>query len=150
MSKPEEAKAQFLEGANCAQAVVHVFAETCGIDTELGLRMASGFGAGMGRMREVCGAVSGMFLVANLKYGYADIHNKELKDAHYQRIQTLGERFKAEAGSIICGELLKLPKKQPESPISESRTATYYTRRPCAEMVALATRIMETYLEENP
>ncbi len=152
MSKAEDAKKMFLDGANCAQAVLATFANECEISPELAMKMASGFGAGMGRMREVCGAVSGMFLVANLKYGYHDIfadNHKSCKDATYDMIQDLGERFKKEAGSIICRELLQLPKAQKDSPVSEERSTQYYTRRPCAEMVRIAAEITAQFLAEK-
>lgn len=149
MSKAEEAEALFKAGANCAQAVVGVFCGECGLDRETALKLASGFGAGMGRMREVCGAVSAMFIVASLKYGNSDLSDKRAKDAHYALIQQLGERFRAETGSIICRELLGLASKQPDQPVSEARTEAYYRKRPCSEMVALAARILEEFLNRR-
>ena len=86
-----------------------------------------------------------MFIVANLKYGNSDLSDKRAKDAHYALIQQLGERFRAETGSIICRELLGLASKQPDSPVSEARTEAYYRKRPCSEMVALAARILEEF-----
>ena len=88
MSKAEEAEALFKSGANCAQAVLGAFCGECGLDRETALKLASGFGAGMGRMREVCGAVSAMFIVANLKYGNSDLSDKRAKDAHYAARRT--------------------------------------------------------------
>lgn len=149
MTKSEEAAALFRSGANCAQAVLGAFHQECGLDRESAFRLASGFGAGMGRMREVCGAVSAMVLVANLKFGNPDPADKQAKDAHYARIQTLCERFRVETGSIICRELLGLTEKRPDSPVSEARTAEYYRKRPCVEMVALAARILEEFLRES-
>lgn len=149
MTKPEEAKALFRAGANCAQAVLGAFHRECGLEMESALKLASGFGAGMGRMREVCGAVSAMILAANLKYGVSDLSDKAAKDAHYARIQSLCGRFQAETGSIVCRELLGLSGKSPDSPVSEARTAEYYRKRPCAEMVALAAGILEEFLKEQ-
>jgi len=143
MTKSEQARALFQEGANCAQAVAVCFAEECGKSREEMARLASGFGAGMGRMREVCGAVSGMVLVADLLWGPEDLADKAGKDAQYTRIQTLAERFKAEAGSIVCRELLGLTTKEAPTPISEPRTEAYYKKRPCVEMVVLAAEILE-------
>ena len=82
-NKSELAKEYFLSGANCAQAVLCAFAGECGLSEESAMRMASGFGGGMGRMREVCGAVSGMILVANILRGNSDVKDKAAKDKHY-------------------------------------------------------------------
>lgn len=149
MDKQEEAKKLFHSGANCAQAVVGAFHKECGLDCETALRLASGFGGGMGRLREVCGAVSGMFMVASLKYGYSDLRDKAAKDAHYALIQKLAGRFKAETGSIVCRDLLGLSKERSDLPVSEPRTPEYYRKRPCAEMVALAARILDEYAEKK-
>ena len=146
MSKSEKARALFCSGANCAQSVVGTFHKECGLDYETAMRLSSGFGAGMGRLREVCGAVSGMFMVVSLKSGNSDLKDKAAKDAHYALIQKLAGRFKAETGSIICRELLGLDGKSPDSPVSEARTQDYYQRRPCAELVALATKILDEHL----
>lgn len=149
MSKSEEAKTLFHSGANCAQAIVGTFHKECGIDYDTAMRLSSGFGGGMARLREVCGAVSGMFMVASLKYGYTDLSDKKLKDKHYELIQRLAERFKSETGSIVCRELLGLSDKQSDVPVSEARTSEYYQKRPCAEMVALAASIVDEMLKQN-
>lgn len=148
-SKEDLARAFFHQGANCSQSVAMAFAEECGMTSETMARIASGFGAGMGRMREVCGAVSGMVLVANLLWGCGDVACKEGKDSQYARVQELANRFRSETGSIICRELLGLEKKQDAAPVSEERTPTYYQKRPCIEMVALAARILEDYLKKT-
>jgi len=149
VNKSEEARRLFLSGANCAQSVVGAFHEECGLDFDTAMCLASGFGAGMGRLREVCGAVSGMFMVVGLKYGYSDLSDKKSKDEHYALIQALAGKFKKETGSIVCRELLGLEKKQIDLPVSESRTAEYYKKRPCAEMVVLAARILEEKFNEK-
>ena len=147
MSKFDEAQVLFQSGANCAQSVLAVFADECGLDRETALRLASGFGAGMGRMREVCGAVSAMLMVVNLKCGYSDLTDKAAKDAHYALIQNLADQFRSRSGgSIICRDLLGLQKNQSDSPLSESRTAEYYRKRPCKEIVAIAADILEKFL----
>ena len=107
----------------------------------------SGFGGGVGRMREVCGAVSGMVLVLNMVYGSGDLKDKNAKDGQYARIQAVAEAFKAECGSIICRELLGLEKKESTSPQSEERTPEYYKKRPCVQMVEEGARIFAEYLE---
>ena len=144
--KADLARELFRQGANCAQAVAAAFADECGKTKEEMARLASGFGAGMGRMREVCGAVSGMVLTANLIWGPDDLADKEGKDAQYSLIQNLAEKFKAETGSIICRELLGLAPKQTDPHVSEARTEKYYQKRPCVEMVALAAAILEEAL----
>ena len=145
--KAEQARQLFLSGANCAQAVLGAFHRECGLDFDAAMRLASGFGGGMGRLREVCGAVSGMFLVANLRRGYSDLSDKEAKDAHYAFIQKLAAEFRAETGSSVCRELLGLAQKQSDAPVSEARTPEYYRKRPCADTVALAAAILERNLD---
>ena len=142
-TKAEKAKTLFLSGANCAQAVLGAFAEECHLTEPEAFRLASGFGGGMSRLREVCGAVSGMVLAANLRSGYSDLSDKSLKDEHYQRIQRLANAFRSETGAIVCRELLGLAPRQSDIPVAEERTAEYYRKRPCAELVALAAEILE-------
>lgn len=146
--KGETAKALFLKGYNCSQSVLGAFAEDLGLDLETALRLSSSFGGGMGRLREVCGAVSGMFLVAGLKYGYSDPHDQPAKAEHYQRIQDLAAEFREENGSIVCRELLHLP-EGPDTTVPADRTANYYKKRPCAELVKCAAEMMENYMEEH-
>ena len=146
MNKSEIARQHFLNGANCAQAVLCAFAAECGIDECSAMSIASGFGAGMGRMREVCGAVSGMILVANMIHGRYAVDDKAAKDGHYALIQKLAGAFREQNGSIICRELLGIDSKAPQSPVSETRSAEYYRKRPCAELVALAASIVEKEL----
>jgi len=145
--KSEAARALFKAGANCAQAVLGAYAAECGLTHEQAMRLGSSFGGGMGRLREVCGAVSGMFMVVGLKQGYSDLQIKPDKDRHYALIQKLAEEFKSrtQSHSIVCRELLGLS-KGPDSPVSEARTADYYKKRPCEEYVALAARILDEYL----
>lgn len=146
--KMKTAEELFRQGFNCSQSVFAAFSDECGIDRETALKLASSFGGGMGKMREVCGAVTGMFMVAGLKYGYSDPQDAQAKAEHYRRIQELAEKFKTENGSIICRELLGLP-EGPDTPTPEARTPGYYKKRPCAELVKCAAKIMEEYLEEN-
>ena len=104
--KVKKAGDLFLKGYNCAQSVFCAFCEDFNIDFETGLKMSSSLGGGMGRLREVCGAVSSMFLIAGLKYGYTENNNDIVKANHYKLIQTLSEEFKKHTGKIICRELL--------------------------------------------
>lgn len=147
MTKGDKAKALFLEGYNCAQAVFGAFADELSLDFETVIKLSSGFGGGMGRLREVCGAVSGMFMVFDMKFGYISPTDKEGKMALYGHIQELAKRFENENGSIICKELLGLSNKKSE-PIPENRTKEYYKKRPCAELVYIAANIVDTYMKE--
>lgn len=144
MDKGQQAKELFLQGYNCAQSVVAVYADQMGIDMQTAMKMASSFGGGMGRMREVCGAVSGMFLAAGAIYGYDDPKDMDAKKEHYARIRLLASRFKEETGSIICRELLG-EQGADAGPIPSERTQAYYKKRPCPDMVALAAQILEEY-----
>ena len=147
MDREYQAAKLFTEGYNCAQAVIMGYSDLIGLDEKTCARLSSSFGGGMGRMREVCGAVSGMLMVAGLLYGYDGPEDGEIKKAHYTRVQEMAEKFRAEAGSIICREILKNP---PSDPNPSPRTEEYYRQRPCARMVCLAVRILEQYIAEHP
>lgn len=141
-----EARAQratdlFKQGYNCSQAVFAACADIYGVtDESLALRLSASFGGGMGRMRMVCGAASGMFMLAGLQNGSSTPHDQEGKMANYAFVQQLAEEFKARYGSLICAELLGLAPK-PQDPKPEERTPQYYEKRPCSEMVAEAVRV---------
>ena len=143
MAKPEQAKANFLEGYNCAQAVFLAFAGDFNLDKETALKISSSFGGGMGGLREVCGAVSAMFMVMGLKYGYLDPKNQEEKKQLYALIQQAAKKFEEENGSIVCAELLGIKEK---CQMPKERTAEYYKKRPCQELVFSAAKILESYL----
>lgn len=138
----------FLEGYNCSQAVTLAFADLLEVDRRTLLRMSSSFGGGMGRLREVCGTVSGMFIVVGMLCGYDDPKAFEEKAEHYGRIQELAGRFKECQGSIVCRELLGLT-QQTDSPIPEKRNEEYYKKRPCPQLAGMAAVILEQYLEEQ-
>lgn len=144
----EIAKSLFLEGYNCAQAVFAAFCDVTHIDKNLALQLSSSMGGGMGRLREVCGAVSGMFLVTGALYGYDDPKDASAKNAHYARIQELAAAFQKENGSIVCRELLGLDHKS-DGPVASDRTKEYYQKRPCVELVVCAARIMDRYIAEH-
>ncbi len=148
MDYREKAEKLFLDGYNCAQSVFCAFSEDLGLDFDTALKLSSSFGGGMGRLREVCGAVSSMFMIAGLKYGYTEPANKEVKTEHYARIQKLAEEFKAKNDTIICRELLGLDVKV-DSPIPEDRTAEYYQTRPCQKLVGDAAEIIAAYIAKN-
>lgn len=147
MSKGELAKSLFHEGYNCSQAVALAFADEISMDKDLIARAVSGFGGGMGRMREVCGCVSGMAFVLSCIYGYSDPKDNTRKTALYKMINDVANRYKEINGSIICRELLGLAK--PDGIVPEKRTEGYYKKRPCAELCKIAGDILEEYLRGN-
>ena len=147
MNHAEYAAELFVGGYNCAQAVAVAFCDVTGMDRELAAKLSSSFGGGMGRMREVCGAVSGMLMVAGILYGHdLPADNKE-KMEHYALVQELAGQFREQAGSIVCREILKNP---PSDPNPTPRTAEFYAKRPCAKMVMTAARLMEEFMEAHP
>lgn len=147
-SSRERAIELFKQGYNCSQSVFGAFCEECNMDFETALKLSSSFGGGMGRLREVCGAVSGMFMVAGMKYGYSNPKDNISKAEHYKRIQELAEQFKERNGSLVCRELLGLS-TQSESYIPEKRTDEYYKKRPCAEIVGDAAEIIDEFMKSN-
>ena len=147
MNHVERAVELFVEGYNCAQAVAAAFGDLTGLDEKTAAKMASCFGGGMGRMREVCGAVSGMLLVAGMLYGYDDPKATKEKRELYTQVQAMAGQFREELGSIVCRDLLKNP---PSDPNPTPRTEQFYKDRPCARMVATAARIMDAFIEEHP
>ena len=138
----EKAAENFRKGYNCAQSVFITYAEEFGIDKETALKLSSSFGGGMGRLREVCGAVSSMFAIAGLKEGYISPNDDDAKAKHYELIQNLAHKFKEKYGTIICRELLELPEGA-DSPVPSKRTEQYYQDRPCEAFVRLAAEIIE-------
>jgi C_GCAxxG_C_C family probable redox protein len=141
----ELARDLFIKGYNCAQSVFAAFYDETGLAIDTALKTASSFGGGMGGLREVCGAVTGMFMVVGLKYGYTDASDKRAKTEHYRRIQDLAKQFTEENGSIICRELLGLSIKH-DNPIPGDRKENYQKKRPCAELVEQAARMLDEYI----
>ena len=138
MTHIEKAEALFMSGMNCSQAVFGAFAEDFGMDASTAAKVACGLGGGVGRLREVCGTVTGASLVFGLKYG-------EDKVVVYPHVQDFCARFKAECGSIVCRELLAgVPATTGGAP--EARTAEYYKKRPCVELVKLSVRLLDEML----
>lgn len=147
MNHCDRAVELFIQGYNCAQAVAMAFCDVTGLDESCTAKLISSFGGGMGRMREVCGAVSGMLLVAGQLYGYDTPDDDAIKKAHYARVQELAGKFREENGSIICRELLANP---PSDPNPTPRTQDFYKQRPCARLVMLAAQIMDDYIAAHP
>lgn len=145
MDRKELARSCFQEGYNCAQAVVTAFADEIGLDRETLSKMSVGLGGGVGRMREVCGTVSGMAMVLGLIYGTDD---PDSKNSVYPIVQEACEKFREQNGSIVCRELLAgVPVSSGST--AESRTAEFYKKRPCAELVENAVQIVEEILREK-
>lgn len=137
----------FHDGHNCAQAVFAAFTDVTGIDEKTSLMLSSSFGGGMGRMREVCGAVSGAFMVLGVLYGNCEI-NDDKKKEHYALIREAADKFRKENGSIICRELLDgVVKDTSNDP--EKRTVEYYEKRPCREYVEMAAQIVDDYIAQR-
>ena len=148
MNHEERARQLFLEGYNCAQAVFCAFCEDMGMDIGQAARLSSSFGGGMGRLREVCGAVSGALLAMGSLIGYDDPKSPDAKAAHYHLVQDYAARFKARNGTIICRELLRdVPTMPGGAP--EARTPEFYARRPCLRLVGEAAAILEEMLSEQ-
>ena len=143
--RAERARQYFLEGYNCAQAVFLTYQDFTNLDPTTVATIAAPFGGGMGRLREVCGTVSGMFMVAAYLQPNPEPNDTPNKKACYTLVQSLSEEFRRKNGSIICRELLGLAQKQ-DDPTPSARTEEYYHRRPCAEYVAIAARIVGEHI----
>ena len=142
------AKENFLMGYNCAQAVLLAFSDLINIDPEMLAKISSSFGGGMGRLREVCGAVSGSFMALGCIEGYSDPKESEGKKLLYSKLQAVAKTFKEENGSIICRELLE-GVGHTDGSVPEARSTEYYKKRPCAELVYCAAEILENHLKEE-
>lgn len=148
MDKGEKARELFLSGYNCSQSVFCAFPEELSLSNEDALRLSAGFGGGMGRLREVCGAVSGMIMLISNKFACEDPSNREKKAELYALIQQAAGEFQEINGSIVCRELLGLNEKSSE-PMPEQRSSEYYKKRPCSELACCAARIAQKYLEKS-
>lgn len=149
MSRAEIAKEYFLKGYACSQAVALAFNDVMKLDEDTVCKIMLPFGGGMGRLRMTCGAVSGMAAVIGMVFSKPE-NTPENKKQTYAIVQELCNKFKAETGSLICAELLAGMKAPVEiGGVAEERTQEYYKKRSCGEMVALAARILEEYLQEK-
>lgn len=147
----ERARNYFLEGYNCAQAVVMAFDDVMGMDVNCLALLTAPFGGGMGRMREVCGTVSGMAFVAGAIAPSVDPKNLEERKNNYALVQTFADKFRQENGDIVCRRLLGLEPivEKSETAMPSERTAEYYKKRPCVEYVVCAARIIAEYILEK-
>lgn len=143
--RTEQAVELFKEGYNCAQSVTLAYADRYAVDRKTLQQLSAPFGGGMGRLREVCGAVTGMFLILGLEHPLdtpiQSVEEKEAKKKNYAAVQRTALRFKEKMGSYVCADLLKIG-RTPESPNPEDRNAAYYAKRPCAYCVAVAAEIL--------
>lgn len=139
-ARVKQAAEFFREGYNCSQAVFMAYADLYGIERNTAASLGTSFGGGCGRLREMCGAVSGMFMVLGLHYPFKNPSDKAAKNANYRAVQRTAAEFKAVMGSYICADLLKL-RRGPQNPESEERSMAYYKSRPCVECVELAAAI---------
>ena len=148
MTHAQKAEALFYEGYNCAQSVLLAFGDMTGLEAGTAAALSSSFGGGLGRMREVCGAVSGAAMVLGILRGQYDPKDAQAKKRHYHLIQEFAARFREENGSVLCRELLAgagaAGGKDPEE-----RSAGYYKKRPCPRIVYRAAEITEEMLSEN-
>lgn len=149
VSKGDIAYENFLKGYNCTQAVAVTFAKELGLDEAAAARLSSGFGGGMGRLREVCGTFSGVVFVLSSLYGYSEPKDLEGKKDLYEKIRACAAKFRADNGSIICRELLGLEKAE-KSATPEPRTAEYYKKRPCPELCRYVGNLIEDFIRDNP
>ncbi len=143
MNKGELARQYFFSGKGCTQAVAMAFCREMGLDEALVERQTIGFGAGMGRLREVCGTVSGMTYVLSNLYG------NEGKAAVYAMVQEVAGKFREQNGSIVCRELLGLEKGASSPPTPDARTPEYYRKRPCPELCRMAADILEEFISNK-
>ena len=141
----------FKSGYNCAQAVVMAYDDIMDLSVEALAKIAAPFGGGMGRMREVCGTVSSMTFIAGAILPAINPQNLEERKANYALVQHFAQRFRQENGDIVCRRLLGLEPmaERSETPMPSQRTEEYYRKRPCAEYVAAATRIVAEYIAER-
>ena len=148
MKCSQKAKELFLNGYNCSQAVVLAFKDYLDVDEKSLEAIASSFGGGISRLREVCGCVSGMAIVMGLIYGNYDVNDNQLKAKHYDLVQKLALRFKEQTNSINCAELLNKV-KQVEDPTPEIRNKEYYQKRPCSKYIKIMAEIIESELNNH-
>ena len=141
----------FMQGYGCCQSVVAAFADLYSLDETMAKKIAAGFGGGVGRLRMMCGAVSGIVMLVGLDCGQTEGSDREGKSACYKVVQELLAKYKEENGSLICAEILGLEgyEKAKNSYIASARTAEYYKTRPCAAKVESAARIFAEYLKEK-
>lgn len=146
MKKSEKAVELFECGYNCAQAVFGAFAEDVGVSQEMALKLSAPFGGGIGRLREVCGACSGMLMALGMTDGYSEPETGDIKAEHYKLVRKLCEEFKEQNGSLLCREILKT---EEVGGTPSARTESFYKERPCVRCVRTAAEILEKHIDKN-
>jgi len=146
-AKSEQAARKFRKGFNCSQAVLSVYAEEFGLCRETALKIACGFGGGMGRMALTCGAVTGAFMVIGLKYGNVDANEKEIKEKTYGLVKEFARRFEKRNGSSVCRELLGCDISEPDGLRSAKENDLFASV--CPGLVQDAVGILEEMLAED-
>ena len=136
----------FKSGFNCAQSVFAAFCDKVGMPEETALRVSAGLGGGVGRMREVCGALCGAAMLAGMLYGATEGSDSEAKAYTYKKVQEIAAEFRKTNPSIICRELLGLPPDSPLESAPEAPTETYYHNRPCLHIIESAAGAAEKIL----
>lgn len=149
MTEKERAAELFLQGYNCSQSVFTAFCHRFGMDEKTALKVSAGLGGGVGRMREICGAVSGAAMVIGSICAATDGNDSESKKRNYELVRECADRFTAIYGSVVCRDLLKLDIKMENTAQPEGRTAEYYKKRPCLKVVEDAAEILMQLIEEN-
>ena len=144
MSRVDIAVDLFSQGFSCSQAVFGAYCEEFGLDNQMGLKVSCGFGGGMGRQGEACGAVSGAIMLIGLKYGKADVDDMTAKEKTYEMVQEFFKRFKTRNQFIRCNELLGMDLMNGDKSELAERT-----KRICPQMVRDAAEIVEELLEIN-
>lgn len=147
-SRVEDAVAMFESGYACAQSVFVTYADLFGLDRETALKLSGPLSAGVGRMREVCGTVSAMAMLAGLKKGFTDPKQEAEKTQTYETVRHMSDAFRQEHHTIVCRELLGLPPgcEREESAAPAPRTPEYYASRPCSRIVRTAALLVESML----
>lgn len=149
MDREQKARDYFRQGYNCCQSVAMAFSDILGLEPEKVAELTSGFGGGMGRMREVCGAVSGMTFCAGAVRPAADPQNREERTANYALVQQMAGEFREAFGSIVCRELLNLRVQEKTEPQPSERTPAFYHSRSCENFVGEAAKIVAQKIENK-
>lgn len=148
MTEKEKARELFLQGFNCSQSVFTAFCDRFGIDEETAKKISAGLGGGVGRQREVCGAVSGAAMVLGCITAPTDGSDSESKKKNYELVTEFSDRFRQIHKSIVCREILEDRAKN-KGAVPDERTAEYYKNRPCLKAVEDAAQILMQMLKEN-
>ncbi len=148
MTEKERAVELFMEGYNCAQSVFVAFSHRFGIDEATAKKISAGLGGGVGRMREICGAVSASAMVLGDICAAMEGADQESKGKNYEIVREFAEKFTEKHGSVVCREILGLQVKMEPTPMPDERTAEYYKKRPCLGVIFTAANVLEQMLKE--